>query len=274
MVSGRVQGVGFRYFTQDIARREGLTGIVRNLADGRVEVVAEGDDESLTRLEAALRRGHPTRACKTSRSTASHRTGRYSRICGRLTADRHGTSESQDSARSRFPEARDPVLRHHDAPQRSPGIPRHGRRAGSPVCEDNASNRSSASRAAASSSARAVASRLNAGFVPIRKPGKLPSKTHREDYALEYGADGLEIHEDAFRQGQRVLIVDDVLATGGTARAAAGLVRRVGGELVGLSFLIELNFLNGRDKLDGEAVHSVLQVLAHSPVAQVFTDSL
>jgi adenine phosphoribosyltransferase len=105
----------------------------------------------------------------------------------------------------------------------------------------------------------AVASRLNAGFVPIRKAGKLPSKTQREEYALEYGVDGLEIHEDAFRQGQRVLIVDDVLATGGTARAASGLVRRVGGDLVGLSFLIELNFLNGRNKLNGEAVHSVLQ---------------
>lgn len=105
----------------------------------------------------------------------------------------------------------------------------------------------------------AVATALGAGFVPIRKPGKLPSKCHREDYALEYGADGLEIHEDAVRSGQRVLLVDDVLATGGTARAATGLVRRIGGELVGLSFLIELNFLKGRDKLSGEDVYSVLQ---------------
>jgi adenine phosphoribosyltransferase len=105
----------------------------------------------------------------------------------------------------------------------------------------------------------AVANQLNAGFVPIRKPGRLPSKTQREDYALEYGVDGLEIHEDAFRPGDLVLIVDDVLATGGTARAASGLVRRLGGDLVGLSFFIELNFLNGRHKLDGEAVHSVLQ---------------
>ena len=104
--------------------------------------------------------------------------------------------------------------------------------------------------------------------MPIRKPGKLPSKTHREDYALEYGTDGLEIHCDAVREGQRVLLVDDVLATGGTARAAAGLVRRVGGELVGLSFLIELNFLNGREKLAGDPVYSVLQVLrrrSHGP---------
>jgi len=105
----------------------------------------------------------------------------------------------------------------------------------------------------------AVANQLGAGFVPIRKPGKLPSKTHREDYALEYGTDGLEIHCDAVREGQRVLLVDDVLATGGTARAAAGLVRRVGGELVGLSFLIELNFLKGREKLMGDPVYSVLQ---------------
>jgi adenine phosphoribosyltransferase len=105
----------------------------------------------------------------------------------------------------------------------------------------------------------AVAHQLGAGFVPIRKPGKLPAKCRREDYALEYGTDGLEIHEDAVRTGQRVLIVDDVLATGGTARAAAGLVRYIGGDLVGLSFLIELNFLNGRGKLPGEEVYSVLQ---------------
>ena len=105
----------------------------------------------------------------------------------------------------------------------------------------------------------AVANALGAGFVPIRKPGKLPSKCHREDYALEYGTDGLEIHADAVKHGQRVLVVDDVLATGGTAKAAAGLVRRIGGDLVGMSFLIELNFLKGRDKLAGEDVFSVLQ---------------
>jgi adenine phosphoribosyltransferase len=105
----------------------------------------------------------------------------------------------------------------------------------------------------------AVANTLNAGFVPIRKPGKLPSATHREDYALGYGTDCLEIHTDAVEQGQQVLLVDDVLATGGTAKAAAGLVRRAGGDLVGLSFLIELSFLNGRAKLTDEHVYSVLQ---------------
>ena len=104
-----------------------------------------------------------------------------------------------------------------------------------------------------------VANQLRTGFVPIRKPGKLPSKTHREDYALEYGSDGLEIHQDAVSQGQRVLIVDDVLATGGTAKAAAALVRRIGGTVVGLAFLIELKALDGRQKLSGENVYSVLQ---------------
>ena len=105
----------------------------------------------------------------------------------------------------------------------------------------------------------AVAERLGAGFVPIRKPGKLPAKALRESYALEYGSDALEIHEDAIQRGQRVLIVDDVLATGGTAAAAAGLVRQLGGELLGLAFLIELSFLSGKSKLSGEQVYSVLQ---------------
>ncbi|NOT43589.1 MAG: adenine phosphoribosyltransferase [Acidobacteria bacterium] len=104
----------------------------------------------------------------------------------------------------------------------------------------------------------AVAQTLGAGFVPIRKPGKLPSATLQESYALEYGTDALEIHEDAVDAGQRVLIVDDVLATGGTAAAAAQLVKRAGGELIGLAFLIELTFLNGKEKLPGEQVFSVL----------------
>ena len=105
----------------------------------------------------------------------------------------------------------------------------------------------------------AVADRIGAGFVPIRKPGKLPSACVRESYALEYGTDTLEIHEDAVRKGQRVLIVDDLLATGGTARAAAHLVKRVGGTIHALAFLIELVTLNGRAKLAGEQVHASLQ---------------
>ena len=105
----------------------------------------------------------------------------------------------------------------------------------------------------------AVADRLGAGFSPVRKPGKLPSRTVRETYELEYGTDCLEMHDDAVRPGQRVLIVDDVIATGGTAKATAALVRRLGGEVVGLAFLIELLALNGRSRLAGENVYTVLQ---------------
>jgi adenine phosphoribosyltransferase len=105
----------------------------------------------------------------------------------------------------------------------------------------------------------AVAERLGAGFIPIRKPGKLPAKAIKETYDLEYGKDALEIHADAVDKGQRVLIVDDVLATGGTASAAALLVKKLGGQLCGLAFLIELLFLNGKARLTGERVYSVLQ---------------
>ena len=105
----------------------------------------------------------------------------------------------------------------------------------------------------------AVADRLKAGFVPVRKPGKLPATTQKASYSLEYGTDSLEIHDDAVSQGQRVLIVDDLLATGGTAAATAGLVRGLGANLVGLQFLIELAGLRGRDRLKNEHVASVLQ---------------
>jgi len=105
----------------------------------------------------------------------------------------------------------------------------------------------------------AVAERIGAGFIPVRKPGKLPAKVIKEIYELEYGKDALEIHADAIEKGQRVLIVDDVLATGGTAAATTRLVKQLGGELRGLAFLIELTFLNGKSKLAGENVYSVLQ---------------
>jgi adenine phosphoribosyltransferase len=105
----------------------------------------------------------------------------------------------------------------------------------------------------------AVANALGCGFVPIRKPGRLPGATFSESYNLEYGADALEIHQDACADHQRILIVDDVLATGGTARAAFDLVRKSGGTVIGASFLIELSFLDPRSKLNGEPVYSVLQ---------------
>ncbi len=107
--------------------------------------------------------------------------------------------------------------------------------------------------------APALAYRLNAGFVPVRKPGKLPAESVKYDYALEYGTNTLEIHKDAIQKGQRVLIVDDLLATGGTADATAKLAERLGGKVAGLGFVVELSFLNGRDKLKGYDVMSLLK---------------
>jgi adenine phosphoribosyltransferase len=104
-----------------------------------------------------------------------------------------------------------------------------------------------------------LADRLGAGFSPVRKPGKLPSQTVKCTYDLEYGTDCLEMHNDAVRKGQRVLIVDDLLATGGTASATVNLVKQLGGQVHGIAVLIELVALNGRAKLSGENVHSVLK---------------
>ncbi|MDD5310093.1 MAG: adenine phosphoribosyltransferase [Deltaproteobacteria bacterium] len=103
-----------------------------------------------------------------------------------------------------------------------------------------------------------VAERLGVGFVPVRKPGKLPWRVVAEEYALEYGTDRLEMHEDALGKGDRVLIIDDLLATGGTAAATARLARRVGAEIVGAGFVVELSFLNGRSRLTGLDVHSLV----------------
>ena len=103
-----------------------------------------------------------------------------------------------------------------------------------------------------------LAQRLGAGFVPVRKKGKLPYKTLSQTYDLEYGQDVLEIHEDAIAKGEKVLIHDDILATGGTAEAVVKLVERLGGDIVQLDFLMELHFLNGREKLKGLSVYSIL----------------
>ena len=103
-----------------------------------------------------------------------------------------------------------------------------------------------------------LAQKLNAGFIPVRKPGKLPYKTISQSYDLEYGTDTLEIHIDAIKKGERVLIHDDVLATGGTAEAVCKLVESLGGEIVQFNFIMILDFLNGKDKLNGFSVKSAL----------------
>lgn len=105
----------------------------------------------------------------------------------------------------------------------------------------------------------ALAHQLKAGFVPVRKRGKLPGRTIEEEYALEYGRDVLAIHEDAIRRGQRVLVVDDLLATGGTMAATLRLVERLGGKVVGTAFLIELAFLKGRERLTGYPIDALIR---------------
>jgi adenine phosphoribosyltransferase len=105
-----------------------------------------------------------------------------------------------------------------------------------------------------------LALRLGAGFVPARKPKKLPAATLREEYQLEYGTDAVEMHLDAIAKGERVIVVDDLLATGGTASATGRLVKKLGGELLGFAFLIELDFLHGRQKLQGHEVLTLIHV--------------
>ncbi len=104
-----------------------------------------------------------------------------------------------------------------------------------------------------------LAYRLGAGFVPARKPGKLPASTTRQDYALEYGTDAVEIHTDAIAAGERILVLDDLLATGGTIEATCKLVQRLGGDVIGLAFLIELLFLKGRERLRMYDIFSIIQ---------------
>lgn len=104
-----------------------------------------------------------------------------------------------------------------------------------------------------------LAKKLNVGFVPIRKPGKLPAETETEEYELEYGKDKIEIHKDAIEKGEKVLLHDDLLATGGTAEASCKLIEKLGGKVVQLSFIIELTFLHGREKLKNYDVHSLIK---------------
>ena len=139
------------------------------------------------------------------------------------------------------------------------GFTRRDRQPGRARFRARASTSSSASRAAGSSSDRPSPIASAPGSSPVRKPGKLPSTTVKASYELEYGTDSLEIHDDAVTKGQRVLIVDDLLATGGTARATLDLVTGLGGDVHALAFLIELVALNGRERLTGQTLHTVLK---------------
>lgn len=107
-----------------------------------------------------------------------------------------------------------------------------------------------------------LAEKLNVGFVPLRKPGKLPAETEKEFYDLEYGKDSIEIHKDAISKGEKVLVHDDLLATGGTAKAAINLIEKLGGEVVQVLFLVELSFLKGREKLQGHNVKSLVDYMS------------
>jgi len=127
------------------------------------------------------------------------------------------------------------------------------------LCRDRAVDRVVAIESRGFILGGALADRLGVGFVPVRKPGKLPWRSLRATYDLEYGSDSLEIHQDALGPGERVWLVDDVIATGGTAKAAGELVERIGGQVTGYAFLVELTFLNGRDKLRGYEVRSLIR---------------
>ncbi|MBI5072293.1 adenine phosphoribosyltransferase [Candidatus Woesearchaeota archaeon] len=118
-----------------------------------------------------------------------------------------------------------------------------------------------------------LAVELGAGFVPVRKPGKLPWKTVSEEYGKEYGKDRIEIHSDAIQPGQNVLIVDDLLATGGTIKATADLVKRLGGSVIGFCFLIELLFCNGREKLKDYDVYSLIQYSSQEEMESIWNKS-
>jgi adenine phosphoribosyltransferase len=107
--------------------------------------------------------------------------------------------------------------------------------------------------------ATALAARMGKGMIPVRKPGKLPAETYRKDYDLEYGSAGLEIHKDAFNEGDKLVIVDDILATGGTVEAVVHMVKEMGGKVEKVLFLAELDFLNGRSKLEGERVDALIK---------------
>ena len=238
IVSGRVQGVGFRAFVADAARAEGLAGWVRNLPDGRVEVHAEGDAEALGRFEWRLWQGPAMarvddvvarRWCRAAPPAFASRDQQEGRRPDPSTTEEHRLRhDMQTCSRPRFatsPTSRSRASCSTTSP-RCCAIPKALRLAldamAAPFIEAQI-DLVVGMESRGFIFGAALADRLHAGFVPVRKPGKLPARSLRVSYDLEYGSDALEIHADAIEAGQRVLIVDDLLATGGTAAATIEL---------------------------------------------------
>ncbi len=253
LVRGRVQGVGFRWFVEREAHILGIAGWVRNNADGSVEILAMGSRDQLLGLRSRLREG--PRAARVddvrgSRSQAGRRPDNFSHRRSLVNVEPVPAQSRLDC------EPLKKLIRE------VPDFPKKGilfydittllkDKLGLAMLIDALAEHYIKQdidlvlgmEARGFIFAPALAYRLNAGFVPLRKPGKLPAATAKFDYALEYGTNTLEIHKDAIQKGQRVLIVDDLLATGGTANATARLASSLGAEIAGLGFVVELDFL-------------------------------
>ena len=269
LVSGRVQGVGFRWFVEDWANRLRLRGYVRNLHDGRVEAYAVGDPDALEIFKGRLQEGAAERAGYRRRGERGTREYRlqgfpYGReLVARCRPENQRGGYSVEQLRKLIREVPDfpkPGILFYDITTLLKD-PEGLRLSVDQLAEHYVGqkvDRVVGIEARGFIFAPLVAYRLKTGFVPARKPNKLPAPAARETYSLEYGEDALEIHKDAISNGERVLIIDDLLATGGTAAAVVRLVKSLGGEVVGLGFAIELDFLKGREKLPGHDVFSLL----------------
>jgi adenine phosphoribosyltransferase len=245
IVSGRVQGVGYRWFAREAGRTCGVDCTALNLADGTVQIDATGSSEAMAAFIAQLRKGPP-----------------HAKVTGVAVEERGGEPVADAVRRTirDIPDFPKPGILFKDI---------------TPVLLDAALfARSTAAMAAPFAGAgishvvaiesrgfilgAPVAQALRAAFVPVRKPGKLPGRVVREEYALEYGTDALEMHADALVGATRVLVVDDVLATGGTAAATCRLVERGGGSVTACAFLVELSFLGGRAMLGERRTESLV----------------
>ena len=256
IVHGRVQGVGFRYFIQRTADRLSITGNIRNCPDSTVEIYAEGEVESMSEFLAEVARGPRMARVDHLDIREIPESGKF-----RFFLLRDGEMQNLKAAIREIPDWPKKGILFYDVTT----LLKNGERFREAIDAMIAPYRNQKIDIVVGVEARGfifaptVAYALGAGFVPVRKPGKLPAATHRASYDLEYGTDCLEIHQDAIQPGHRVLIVDDLIATGGTAGAVAQMIESMGAKVEGLSFLVELEFLHGRDKLSTYNVSSILK---------------